>query len=64
MTTPRAKIISDGTPVGTKVFVNDQDISEQVVGIVWRLGMYGEAIAEIKIRAEIDAEVDLYPEET
>jgi len=46
----KIKIISDGTPHGTKVI--DMDTGEPIAGILevtWRVDAGGDAIAELKI---------------
>lgn len=50
--TPEVLIHSDGTPQGTRVFVNGHDITGSIVSVTWTIGPRGagKARATIQLR--------------
>lgn len=60
MISSRVRIVSDGTPGGTSVFVNDDILLENVTVVSWECdARSGHATATLRL---IDVEVDAYGE--
>jgi hypothetical protein len=59
-TNRKLRIVSDGTPFNTKVFLGEQDITDQVISVSWSLGAGEVAKATISMYlAEADVQADL-----